>query len=84
MAIFNQEPNQEAARVKGDDFLKSAKETLSVLFAEYVGKAGEFNRVEQYNDALFAEAWTVCESLIKASYRNGLRAGRFRGTRSEK
>ncbi|MHB9080395.1 MAG: hypothetical protein ACYC3X_23215 [Pirellulaceae bacterium] len=84
MAIFNKDTNQEAARVKGDDFLKSAKETLSILFAEYATKADEFNRVEQYNDGLFAEAWTVCESLIKASYRNGLQAGRFRGSRQAK
>jgi hypothetical protein len=75
VGIFGAQRKQEVVKPKGDDFLKTVKETLAGIVAAYGEQADQFNSVQEYNDGLFGQLWESTETFLKASYRNGLRAG---------
>jgi hypothetical protein len=45
------------------------------LFARFMADADQYDSVEAYTDALAAKAWEITETVLKQSYRNGVRRG---------
>ncbi|HZP01186.1 MAG TPA: hypothetical protein VFD30_12910 [Terriglobia bacterium] len=69
-------PDQPAT---GTSFLAEAKAGHANLFRTFLLKAEDYPSVEEYTDALEAEAWTMTEAIAKQSWKNGVARGQARG-----
>jgi predicted nucleic acid-binding Zn-ribbon protein len=66
---------------KGKSFLASAKHKHQALFRDYVGLQREFADLQEYTDALQADAWKLSEQIAKQSWKNGVAQGQKRARR---
>lgn len=66
---------------KGKSFLAAAKSKHQDLFRDYIGLQGEFADLQEYTDAVQADAWKLTEEIAKASWRNGVVQGERRRAR---
>jgi beta-phosphoglucomutase-like phosphatase (HAD superfamily) len=60
----------------GKSFLTEAKRQHQELFDTFADQADEYDGVEEYTDALQAQAWELTELIAKSSYKNGVARGR--------
>ena len=67
----SKEPKESAKKQDGKTFLELAKDEYEELFATFVANADQYASVEQYSEALEAQAWELTEPLIKKSFYNG-------------
>mgnify|MGYP006969355711 FL=1 len=63
---------------KGKSFLASAKHEHQGIFRDYVELQAEFADLQEYTDALQADAWKLTERIAKESWRNGVVQGERR------
>lgn len=65
----------KATEKKSRNFLADAKAEHAELFQHYVSNAGDCDDIEQYTEALQADAWKLTERIAKQSWRNGIARG---------
>jgi hypothetical protein len=82
MGIFGTKKKAAATEADGTKFLDAVRAQYDELFARFVANAEEYSSVEEYTDALGAQAWEISETTLKQSYRNGVRKGQARRSAS--
>lgn len=78
---FQGRKDSNAELPKGKSFLASAKRQHQGLFRDYVGLQREFADLQEYTDALQADAWKLTEEIAKQSWKNGVVQGEKRARR---
>lgn len=61
-----------ASQANGKEFLTTARDTFSEVFASMFETADEADDFGQWLGELEQAAWDCAEKLIKSSYKNGL------------
>ena len=78
MPIFKDKKKAATPTPNGKSFLAEAKAEYDELFARFAANADEYDSVDEYTDAVAAQAWELTEGVVKQSYRNGVRKGQAR------
>ena len=82
MSIYGHKRREQTkTTTDGKTFLSEARQEFAALFQGYVEREDEedqFDSLAEFADALEAEAWKLCEEIVKRSYRNGVTRGQRR------
>ena len=78
MFYGNKRREQTKTTTDGKAFLTEARDQFAELFGGYVDMEDEFDGLAEFTEALEAEAWKLCEEIVKRSYRNGVTRGQRR------